>query len=165
MPSPFYESIRHDSFFSSYFFSQSLQKPCYCMSIDCPVTDAADEVARHHWEESAIQIYQYFRDVALRYSWSSHRECGIFFNDYHNIFRQFHFSSNSGCSCTSKIRVLTGHIWWYDHRIAQQWWRHPNCRSIANISTYLKYQNSESGTWVNLSRDSPCKCSFVDLIV
>ena len=57
-----YKSIRHDSFFSK--SRLSLQKWLLLMHLwsrDCPVTDAADEV--EVTEKSAIQIYQYFRDV------------------------------------------------------------------------------------------------------
>ena len=57
-----YRSIRHDSFFSK--SRLSLQKWLLLMHLwsrDCPVTDAAKEA--QITEKSAIQLYQYFRDV------------------------------------------------------------------------------------------------------
>ena len=57
-----YKSLRHQSFFSK--SRLSLQKWLLLMHLwsrDCPVTDAATEV--EITEKSAIQLYQYFRDV------------------------------------------------------------------------------------------------------
>lgn len=57
-----FRSVRHRSFFSK--SRLSLQKWLLLMHLwsrDCPVTDAAQEV--EITEKSAIQLYQYFRDV------------------------------------------------------------------------------------------------------
>ena len=57
-----FRSVRHKSFFSK--SRLSLQKWLLLMHLwsrDCPVTDAAQEV--EITEKSAIQLYQYFRDV------------------------------------------------------------------------------------------------------